>query len=88
MARYKKGEWVMYIKHYSRGLSLEREDKRYFQIGKIYQIYMVVNTNKSVYTILEVNGDYRQVTEDQIRKIPDTKLNRVLYPEAFGGNNE
>jgi hypothetical protein len=88
MERYKKGQWVRYIKHYDKSLRLKNEDKQYFQIGRIYQIHY---TNKECYPTLKVDrhsGIIKQVSQDQIEEIPDTKINRVLYPEAFGGTNE
>jgi len=89
MAKYKKGQWVLYIKHYDKSPRLENEDKQYFQIGKIYQIQKPnIGNNKKYYPMLNVDGIFRQVSQDQIQEISDTKLNRVIFPEAFGGTNE
>lgn len=87
--KLKKGEWVMYVAHYDKSPSIEEEDKLFFTIGKIYQIHTAnKEKNGKYYPMLKV-GDYkRHVSQDQIEKILDCKLNRILYPEAFkGGEN-
>jgi hypothetical protein len=81
-SQFKKGDFVIYARHFDKSDHHAWVDAKYFVIGKVYEI------RKKDETVCYFEGVSRQVSYRQIEKIPDTKLNRVLYPEAFGGNND
>jgi len=79
MSGFKKGDKVVYIRHIgSVGSSSYKDDFLNFNIGDIY----TVKSKSEVGPVLFFEGKSRGVFETQVRlAIPDTKLNRVLYPE-------
>ena len=81
-SQFKKGDFVIYARHFDKDVYHAQLDTKYFVIGKVYKI---LRKGGNLYFI---EGVSRQVSYRQIEKIHDTKLNRVLYPEAFGGNND
>jgi hypothetical protein len=67
------GDFVKYVSH-----SIEA-DSLSFTKGEVYK---VERTYGRLWFLVDIDFP---VFDFQVQKIHDTKLNRVLYPEAFGG---
>jgi hypothetical protein len=79
MSGFKKGDKVVYVRHIgSVGTISYKVDFLNFNIGEVYTVTGIYNGGK----VLFFEGKTRGAFETQVRlAIPDTKINRVLYPE-------
>jgi hypothetical protein len=79
MSGFKKGDKVIYVRHIgSVGTGSYKDDFLTFNIGEVY----TVKCRYEVAPVLFFEGKNRGAFEPQVRlAIPDTKINRVLYPE-------
>ena len=78
MSGFKKGDKVIYTRHAKIGTPAFKNDFLTFNIGEIYTVTGIYNGGK----VLFFEGKNRGAFETQVRlAIPDTKINRVLYPE-------
>jgi len=78
MSKFKEGDRVVYVRHGEVGTPAFKGDFLTFNIGDIYTISDIYNGGN----LLFFEGIDRGAFETQVRlAIPDTKLNRVLYPE-------
>jgi hypothetical protein len=80
MSGFKKGDKVIYVRHIgSVGTGSYKDDFLTFNIGEVYTIRYV----SEIAPVLFFEGVLdRGAFETQVRlAIPDTKINRVLYPE-------